>query len=288
MFNSTILDVVAGLLFTFLTVSLVASTVTEGLASLLGWRAQTLLRGVKSLLNDPNFTGLAKAVYNHALVNSQAPGTAQTENGLTAKPSYIEPQHFAGALIDLMEKLPATPTETQTQIQAAIAALPDPQLRQTLQWFYSRAGANITDFQNEIATWFDASMSRLSGLYKRWMQVCSFSVGLAVAILLNVDALHVAQALWVQPAVVQRFTPKEGSNTQDALAALYSANLPIGWSKDTLNQRLASPLTIAALIGGWLITAFATLFGAPFWFDALQKITNLRGTGAKPNEKKKN
>lgn len=286
MFNSTILDVVAGLLFTFLTVSLVASTVTEALASLFGFRAAILLKGVKSLLNDPKFNGLAKAVYNHALVNAQAAGTAQTEQALTAKPSYIEPQHFAAALIDLMEKLPATPTQTQTQIQAAIAALPDPQLKQTLQWFYSRADRNITDFQNEIATWFDASMGRLSGLYKRWMQVSSFAVGLSVAVLLNVDALHVATALWVQPAVVQRFTPKEGSDTGEALASLYSANLPIGWNDASLKQRFASPLAIGATLGGWLITALATLFGAPFWFDALQKITNLRGTGAKPNEKK--
>ena len=286
MFNSTILDVVAGLLFTFLTVSLVASTVTEALASLLGWRAATLLHGVKSLLNDPKFDGLAKAVYNHALVNSQGPGCAPNEKSLTAKPSYIEPQHFAGALIDLMEKLPATPTEKQTQIQAAIAQLPDPQLRQTLQWFYSRADRNLTDFQNEIATWFDASMNRLSGLYKRWMQVCSFSVGLAVAVVLNVDALHVAQALWVQPSVVQKLTPKDGATSEETLATLYNANLPIGWTDATIKQRFTSPITIASIIVGWLITALATLFGAPFWFDALQKITNLRGAGVKPNEKK--
>jgi hypothetical protein len=86
--------------------------------------------------------------------------------------------------------------------------------------------------------------------------------------------------------VVQKFTPKEGTNTEDALAALYSANLPIGWSNQTIKGRFVSPLAIASLIGGWLITALATLFGAPFWFDALQKITNLRGTGVKPNEKK--
>jgi len=286
MFNSTILDVVAGLLFTFLTVSLVASTVTEGLASLLGWRAETLLQGIKSLMNDPKFNGMAKDLYNHALVNSQAPGTAQTEKDLTAKPSYIEPQHFAGALIDLMEKLPATASQTQTQIQAAIAQIPNPQLQQTLQSLYTRAGSDIAVFQNEIASWFDASMNRLSGLYKRWMQICSFAVGLGVAVVLNVDALHVAQALWVQPAVVQKFMPKEGTDPQDALDVLYTANLPIGWSKETMQKRFVSPLSIASLIGGWLITAFATLFGAPFWFDALQKITNLRGTGGKPDEKK--
>jgi hypothetical protein len=287
MFNSTILDVVAGLLFTFLTVSLVASTLTEALASIRCWRANTLLHGVKSLLNDPSFTGLAKDLYNHALVNSQATGTAQTETGLTARPSYIEPQHFAGALIDLMEKLPATRTETQTQIQAAILQIPNAQLQQTLQFLYTRSGADITAFQNEIATWFDSSMSRVSGLYKRWMQVCSFAIGLAVAVVLNVDTLHVAQALWVQPAVVQKFAPKEGATTQDTLNALYSANLPIGWNPQIFKASVASPFAMTSVLGGWIITALATLFGAPFWFDALQKVTNLRGAGTKPNEKKR-
>ena len=35
----------------------------------------------------------------------------------------------------------------------------------------------------------------------------------------------------------------------------------------------------------WLITAIATLFGAPFWFDALQQITRLKGSGPSPAEK---
>ncbi|OMP75125.1 hypothetical protein [[Flexibacter] sp. ATCC 35208] len=33
---------------------------------------------------------------------------------------------------------------------------------------------------------------------------------------------------------------------------------------------------------GWLLTAFAVSLGAPFWFDLLNKIIQLRGTGPKP------
>jgi hypothetical protein len=33
---------------------------------------------------------------------------------------------------------------------------------------------------------------------------------------------------------------------------------------------------------GWLVTAFAVSFGAPFWFDALSKLGSLRNTGTKP------
>lgn len=36
---------------------------------------------------------------------------------------------------------------------------------------------------------------------------------------------------------------------------------------------------------GWLITALASLFGAPFWFDALQQIIRLKGAGPSPSEK---
>ncbi len=35
---------------------------------------------------------------------------------------------------------------------------------------------------------------------------------------------------------------------------------------------------------GWLITALASLFGAPFWFDALQQIIRLKGAGPSPSE----
>ena len=33
---------------------------------------------------------------------------------------------------------------------------------------------------------------------------------------------------------------------------------------------------------GWLLTAFAVSFGAPFWFDALSKLGSLRTSGPKP------
>ena len=36
-----------------------------------------------------------------------------------------------------------------------------------------------------------------------------------------------------------------------------------------------------------LVTALSVLFGAPFWFDALQTLVHLRGTGRKPGEEDK-
>jgi hypothetical protein len=37
-------------------------------------------------------------------------------------------------------------------------------------------------------------------------------------------------------------------------------------------------------IVGWLISGIFISFGAPFWFELLDRVVNVRGTGAKPNE----
>ncbi|SRR5208337_2955691 len=88
MFNSVIIDVAIGLILSFLAVSLAASAITEAISSALQWRQATLLDGVKALLNDQNFDGLALQLYNHALVNPLASGAAKTVQDLASKPSY--------------------------------------------------------------------------------------------------------------------------------------------------------------------------------------------------------
>src|SRR5579872_6495849 len=100
MLNSTTLEVAIGLVFCYASVALVSSAIYEAIASMLKLRASSLLDGIKALINDPNFTGLAKDLYNHALINPRAGGDATDESELGAKPSYIDPRHFAEALID--------------------------------------------------------------------------------------------------------------------------------------------------------------------------------------------
>jgi hypothetical protein len=91
MLGSTVLEVAIGLVFCFASIALIASSVYEAIASLWKLRASSLLDGVKSMLNDPHFTGLARAPYNNALVKPRGPGTATTQRDLASKPSYIEP-----------------------------------------------------------------------------------------------------------------------------------------------------------------------------------------------------
>jgi hypothetical protein len=320
-----VLEVGIGLIFTFLVVSLITGAIIEGITSLVGWRANTLKSGVQSLLNDPNFTGLARQLYAHAAINPR--GTPTTPEA--GKPSYIEKAQFAGALMDILglssvvAAAPQAPAATagppalttpltdavNTSIGPAAAAVPgaagaNPQIAQLINGIIERNLGDPAKVKAEIESWFDNAMDRLSGHYKRWMQFLSFVIALLLAIVLNVDSIIIAKAVWQQPILVEHLKPPAGApagpsapaGPAAAAAALTTLDsyLPIGWpnglfvTTDEKGEPLAQIGKRGWLLAafGWLITAIATLFGAPFWFDALQKVTRLKGAGPSPDEKK--
>ena len=73
-------------------------------------------------------------------------------------------------------------------------------------------------------------------------------------------------------------------DSQTIVTQLESRGLPIGWAKGWDTSGAAGQLiwVIVAALAGWLISATATIYGAPFWFDMLQKVTRLAGTGPPP------
>ena len=272
MLNSTVLEVAIGLVFCYASMALIASSLYEAIASLFKLRAKTLLAGVKSLLNDKAFTGLALDVYNHALVNPREVGKTDAREPPSVKPSYIEPRSFAIALIDSVQGAPAVFGE----LKAKIDALPDAQMKTLLQGMYARADGSLANLETSLASWFDDGMNRVSGGYKRQAQLFTFLITLGLAGLFNVDTFHLFQSLWEHPTLAAQIT---ATPTPGAAAALeHLRSLPVGWN--------GGGFTRVGLLG-WLVTAAAALFGAPFWFDLLQRMVNLRGTGTKPDEKDK-
>jgi hypothetical protein len=273
MLGSTVLEVAIGLTFCYGTVALVVSTLQEALAAAFRLRANTLLAGIKSMLNDPRFDGLARAVYAHPLVNPHADGSAAGERELRTKPSYIEPAHFAIALVDALWRVPGD----FVQLAASIDTIPDPQLRQALQGLYGRA-RDLQHFQEMLAGWFDTAMERMSGSYKRRQLLISLLLALLIAILFNIDSIHLFRTLCQQPALAAHLHDAPGSldpATFDALMAL-----PIGWTRF---PPVPGP-DFALQVAGWIVTASTALFGAPFWFDVMQRIVRMRASGARPDD----
>ncbi len=279
MLNSTVLEVAIGLIFCFASISLIASSINEALASALKLRARTLLSGVKLLLNDPKFTGLAQAIYNHALINPESAGDAKKPRDLTTKPSYIPSRQFAVAFIDVLQ---TAPVETRV-FEDALLSVKDEQLRLMLQGMYQRATGDIEKMYTELAAWFDNGMERVAGRYKRRAQLISFIIALSLAALFNVDSFRVFQTLWMHPALTAQLNI-DLAQSQDLNVTIANLKLlPVGWDQTPEFSMLTRAETWV-MFAGWLVTASSALFGAPFWFDLLQKLTRLRGTGKKPEK----
>lgn len=68
---------------------------------------------------------------------------------------------------------------------------------------------------------------------------------------------------------------------------IQSLHIPIGWTTNEDDPRHPKgPAEIALKVAGLLATAVALSFGAPFWFDMLGKLTNLRSSGPPPSPPK--
>lgn len=429
---NAVLEVAIGLVFVYLVLSLLASAIAETIEHLFHYRADYLRQGIEKLLLAGD-VGLRDRLYRHPLIKSLYTPSRLEIPGLRAGgPAYIPSRHFALALLDIASAgavplgagatagggasaaaraggagappapmAPAgggapTPTPLTAQLLTAVrtnAALPPP-LAHALQTLISDAGDDIEKVKANVQDWFDGSMDRVAGWYKRRAQFVLLIIGVLVATGLNADTLSVLSTLSndsavraavvtaaetyiaensrsgggapapsagsgpanpaqppAKPATVAQTTPKpagtavqpqgappaaaEGAGraaadipqrgpvpldqvTEDIRKSVQAVSkqlgtlgLPVGWRKyDAAID--ATPLAamkkdedrqaylvanriwprsraewwgqFASHLLGWLLTAIAVSFGAPFWFDTLNKIMVIRST-VKPREK---
>jgi hypothetical protein len=151
-----------------------------------------------------------------------------------------------------------------------------------------------------VASWFDDSMERLSGAYKRHLKLLSIIMGCAIAVIVNADTFSVGFALGSTPSLrdqmvtvasetVRKGLPTTGNpSPADVAKAFGNANaalrpiLPIGWPVMPAADVNLCWFWLTKVLG-WFVTGLALSLGAPFWFDLLGKFMNIRGAGPKPD-----
>ncbi len=289
MTGSIILDVVIGLFFIYLLLSLMCSALQELLASLMGLRSKNLQKGINNLLADPAISDIADRVCAHPLIRKLA------KEG--KKPSYIPARTFTLALMETI-KDPASVDGAFSEAKKSVEKLPEGDLKKILTALVLDAGGSTDKVRTNLEEWFDGSMDRVSGWYKRQAKVLMFAIAFGLAAAVNIDSIHVASKLAkdqnLREAVVaqaqahyvanQSVDPsgfnKDYKKNMDDLKNL---KLPIGWNQESSEadeKQCSWPFTIF----GWLITALCVSLGAPFWFDALGKALNIRASGRKPDK----
>jgi hypothetical protein len=194
--------------------------------------------------------------------------------------------------------------------------LPD---RSPLRWALTSITVRASGDRNiaaaELAQWYDQAMDRLSGWYKRQIQRFLLGYAIVVTIAFNLDTIAMTEALWqngtLRAAVVAAAQDRvsaptaaadspagtsDGTSTDSSGSAVHdligdirelaALHLPFGWdaSADGDNPR-AVPQTVggwALKVFGWTVTALTLSLGAPFWFDLLGRVVNMRDTGPRP------
>jgi hypothetical protein len=291
MFGSQVLEVVIGLTLIYLVLSIGCSGIKEVIAAMFSLRAKTLEDGVRNMLkNGP--TDYTAQLFGHPLIQATAPAGQ--------KPSYISARMFAAALFDIVAPADATQPRTIQSLRAGVSQIPDAKLRATLLNMVDAAGGDVDAARVKVEHWFDDTMARVTGWYKRKAQKIIFVAGLVLCAAVNADTLMIVRELWSDQAVrstmvaqagqkVQSTNPADYLNQKDSLQRVAReirevSTPPIGWSRDPKDIRIwpGSLGEQALKILGILLTSFAIVMGAPFWFDMLNNFINLRLSGNPP------
>ena len=195
----------------------------------------------------------------------------------------------------------------KTLRQRAAAGTGSHPLMSILRITLATQGTSIQAVKLAIEKWFNDSMDRASGWYKRRTQVWLLGLGLVIAVGGHVDTIGISRWLWsgdaARQAALAAAQSYAGKNNTAPTAApadaqqlkkyfgdvanqigdldrqITNLQYPIGWYDASKNEIREVSLQF---VFGALITAIAISMGSTFWFDALQTLVKLRGTGPKP------
>lgn len=281
MSGSQALEVAIGLVLMFFLLSLIASSTVEVVSQLLRKRANDLAKVVERMIGTPADPAVP------ALTDTTTYTMLQIAS--KQKPSYLPAKAFADAVLEII----AAARKGAESAEAMIARLPTG-LQLRLKPILLNAQGDLTAVRSEVESWFDDTMDRVAGAYKRWSQVVLFAVGLTLAVVANASAFGVATKLWHDPVtratvsqaaggfVAESGRPASATSLKEVAAqvdGLDEVGLPIGWAGA---YPAGKGLGMVGNGLGWLATALLVMLGAPFWFDLLTRLVSLRSSGAKP------
>ena len=367
MFDFPALDVAIGLIFLYIILALVCSTVSEAVSAFVNLRARFLQQGIMNLLSGAKWPtddgrAMTRSIYEHPLVQSLIrPGHGPEPEGAPPReprrmtrawrrvrplpskdptevtrwlgrpapyPSYLPSRTFVAALTDLAERekarLDGLADEEMTEeekarvrriaripdeLERTLASIPNEPLSRALLSIYNSVERRSEQFQHAAEQWYDDTMERVSGWYKRKIAVILAVIATLLVVLMNADTLAAARTLWrddaMRAAVVKKAealaapqaAAEEGGTAEPTPAAdgapvvedldeaISQLDVPLGWQLsfgDEPTELPNDPVSWLAKLLGFALTIGAVVLGAPFWFDLLSKIMRVRSTGAPP------
>jgi hypothetical protein len=319
------LEVAIGVVFLYVLLTFAASALIELISAARNWRPKVLHDSIAAMLSDCALVTV-KDIYENPLVRGLGRGSSVLSpvdllervgwrpNGTGSvaftPPSYLPPAVFSAVVLETLIKKGVQPPDLspdgaiknirELTNQAASGALTS-----TLRTTLASQGNSIQAVRLALEKWFNDTMDRASGWYKRRTQSALLLLGLVMAFAANIDTIAVARWLWQgdaarqavmdtaanyaqklpalpAPASKDERKPSEALQSFSAQVAALDQQItalqyPIGWSKETWER-----FSVLQFLVGGLLTAIAISMGSTFWFDALQNLVKIRATGPKP------
>jgi hypothetical protein len=209
---TTIVGFAISMAFLFLMLSAACSAIQEIVANLLRWRATTLERGLAGLLMSDGFK---EELYSLPLIRGLCSPNMWKK---LQRPSYIPSTTLALAILQVAD-------DHGMKIDGATAAKPQTnKFAQTEKLLASllRDCKDATEQRKRLENWFNDSMDRVSGWYKRKSHAWIWVFGIALSLMLNADAISLSKRFWndqaLRDAVAAEATEYVKSTPQDRAA----------------------------------------------------------------------
>ncbi|CAL1519611.1 hypothetical protein [Chitinophaga sp. MM2321] len=243
MFSNLAIDVALGLIFIYLLYSLLASIVQELIARMFNSRARILTKGLRRMLeNADHHTDLGffgrftffnwfyelgwSVVYFFAPFRKspflrkfyQSPSIrCLGENSAAAKPAYISPPIFSQTMVHLLRgndqqhHLTDAAAIRESLSENRLHLAPDTLTH--LRNLFEDARHDVTKFRINMEAWFNETMARASGWYRKQTQTWLLVIGIGIAALFNVDSIAIARILMKDKNVREQMVQLAASRT---------------------------------------------------------------------------
>lgn len=202
-----IIEIFIALILVYAILSILVSLILEWTNSRKKTRGKLLRQAIFQMLDDPLNLNYGYLLINHPLVSSMKD---KTEN----RPfQYLDAGIFADALIDIIGEqadlgIPLNESEKSTveesqnnelssmeSFEKGLQQMNRSPFQKMLFSLASKSDGNYVNFKNSIIEWYDSNMERTTGWYKRKQKKSLFWIGMFVAILLNIDSIHLFKVI---------------------------------------------------------------------------------------------
>ena len=186
MFNSSILDMVILLFFTYFICSVFLSVLIETGASLLKFRANELEKTLNNLFFEQGWT---EYVAEHIL---KSPFIVALRKDLeeNSRPSYVPAENFAKAILESL-RIDTSPLTIES-IRQNITKLPS-ELQKVILGYIDTANGRVEVLQKQLEGFFNNAMERANGWYKKKIKPISIVISIILVIALNIDTIEIIQ-----------------------------------------------------------------------------------------------